>query len=144
MFMDAMGGGKGDDKSVDDMLLDMFTRAFEAMMGVDKYKERLEQRERELQEALERERQARLTAEQKLEAVNGGNAQDGLTKLEAEPVAKDKVVYEDASVQTIDVPESGKQAQSVSYETVQAPNTQAQAPQLDAFKMAMLRGQGRA
>lgn len=78
LFTEMMSGKEGD-KS-DDVLVDMFTRAFEAMMGIDAFKERLEKREKELQEELERERQARIAAEQKLEA------QQNAPETKAEPV----------------------------------------------------------
>lgn len=70
MFTEMMGG-ENEDKSGEEMLSEMFALAFGAMMGVDVFKERLEERERQLQEMLEQERQARLAAEQKLEMELG-------------------------------------------------------------------------
>ncbi len=65
LFTDMLGK-EGEDNSSDDVLAQMFMAAMASWMGVDVFKERLDEKESQLQKQLEEERQARLAAEKAL------------------------------------------------------------------------------
>lgn len=60
LFCDMMGGEEKKEDKADEVLEEMLMAAFASWMGMDVYKERLEEIEKSLQQAAERERQEKL------------------------------------------------------------------------------------